>query len=80
MFTNSAFNGEVITPSDTENIEIQGLWLQEASTVKLTFLKLDKTAGNTVTMVLASGYHPLRIKKIFSTGSTIASGIIGLKI
>ena len=80
MFKDSAYNGEVITPSDTQDIEFESFWLQEASTVKFTFLKKDKSAGNTVTMVLAAGYHPLRIKRLFSTGSTIASGLIGLRI
>ena len=74
-----AQNGAVITPSDSAELDYDGFWLESDSTVKLTFMKRDKKAGNDITMPLTAGYHPIRIKKVWATGSTISGTIVGLK-
>ena len=74
-----AQNGAVITPDDNTTLNFDGFWLENDSTVKFTFMKRDKKDGNDVTMNLKAGYHPLRIKKVFASGSTITGAIVGLK-
>lgn len=74
-----AQNGAVITPSDSTVLDYDGFWMENNGTVKLEYLRADKQAGNTVTLNLIAGYHPRRIRRIFSTGSTIVGVIEGLK-
>jgi hypothetical protein len=48
-----------------------GIYLLEAATVKFT----DMT-GNTDTIALGAGYHPLQLTKIFKTGTTVTDIVI----
>lgn len=63
-----------ITPSDSDNLAntAKAFFVGVAGDVKFTTL-----GGDTVTMAMPVGYHPISIVKVFSTGTT-ASGIYAL--
>jgi hypothetical protein len=65
-----------VTPNDSTDLAIssRGVYVGASGD-----LKVDMVGGGTVTFVgLAAGVvHPLRVKRIYSTGTT-ATGIIGV--
>lgn len=68
----------VITPSDLEDLNVyaRGIYISTAGDVAV-----DMANGDTVTFSnLAVGVvHSLRIRKVYSTGTTISGVIVGLK-
>ena len=74
--TRPADGAIAITPSDNNNLSrsVRALYVGVSGDVKITFI--DDTE---VTFVaLAAGViHPMRAKKVFSTGTT-ATGIVGI--
>lgn len=73
---------ELVTPSDTEEFSVptRGISMAIAGDIKVTPATVNPTlSGSTVTIpedALAAGViHPLRLNKIWSTG-TAASGIV----
>jgi hypothetical protein len=73
-----ASNGELITPSDTVAHCLEGGFLIDAqSTINFTFMKNDKKPGNTVSWVFPAGYHPIKIYRIKSTGTTLGGSLLG---
>jgi hypothetical protein len=65
-----------IAPADSDlAAPARFLHLSAVATLKLTMLD-----GDEVTISLAVGYHPLSVKRVWSTGSTFtASTITGLR-
>lgn len=41
-------------------------------------IKIDDAGGTTLTLALDSGWHPIRVARVYSTDTT-ATGIIGLR-
>ncbi len=69
-----ASTGEAIAPNDAANLPSSSSYIhiEGAGTLHFEFV-----SGNEHTMTLAAGWHPLRIRKVFATGTT-ATGITGL--
>ena len=71
--TNPASNAAGISPSDTADLtDIRALYIGIAGT-----LKVDMVGGGTVTFAGASGFLPIRVKRVYATG-TNADSIVGL--
>ena len=69
-------DGFVITPSDTEDLDIptRGLYVGVVGDVKV-----DMISGSTLTFVsmVAGIVHPLQVRRVYSTG-TDATDIVGV--
>ena len=70
-----ATKGFAITPHDTNLLTQPTRYLAVgvAGTVKVDFAE----EGTGITLTLPSGVHPIRVKKVYSTGTT-ATGLVGL--
>ena len=66
-----------ITPNDSTDLSstTKALHVSTAGDIKLTFMNMLQ--GASITLTLDVGYHPIRVKRVWSTGTT-ASGITGL--
>jgi hypothetical protein len=84
-FNLQAFNAQVVTPNDSQNLVLSGssivgidngacLFIGTGGNVTITTI-----GGQTVTLTnLADGvFIPIQVKKVFATGTT-ASGILAL--
>lgn len=62
-----------ITPDDNANLDFttRGIYVFSGGT-----LHVITKAGSDVTVSVNAGYHPIRVKKIYSTGTT-ATGLWG---
>lgn len=65
-----------ITPSDSTDLTTVTRSLYVGSGGNLSVILVGDTSAVTFTNI-AAGYHPLRIKRVRSTGST-ATGLVGL--
>lgn len=75
----SALGAFAITPNDSTDLAqgtTRGIWVGAVGDIKVTFF--DGTTA-TFTAVPAStiAYWPMRVKRVFATGTT-ATGLIGL--
>lgn len=64
-----------ITPSDSADLDYltKAIYVETAGDVKI-----DDAGGNAITLTLGVGWHPIRVAKVYSTGTT-ASNLIGLR-
>jgi hypothetical protein len=84
-FTLQAFNAEVVTPNDSQDITIAGSPITGIENGVLLYvgtggdLTITTIGGQTVTLVnIADGsYVPIQVKKVWVTG-TSASNILAL--
>jgi hypothetical protein len=67
--------GFAIAPNDGANLAqpTRGLAVGAAGTVTVDFAD----GGSNVTLTLPAGVHPLRVTKVYATG-TAATGLVGL--
>lgn len=74
LHSNVATSGAAITPSDTTAVDFYALYVGGAGNVKV-----DLFDGSTVTLngALVGTIYPLRVKKVYATGTT-ATNLIGL--
>lgn len=74
LHVNAATGGASVTPSDTDAVDFNGLYIGGAGDIKVDLLN-----GSTVTLssALAGTIYPLRVTKVYSTGTT-ATNIVGL--
>lgn len=77
LHVNAANGGFAITPNDSADLSLEtnGLFVGGAGNVKV-----DLYDGSTVTLngMLAGTIYPLRVKRVYATGTT-ATNLIGLK-
>ena len=66
-----------ITGNDSTDLAkiTKALHISGSGDVKLTLMNM--AAGSSITITLDTGYHPLRAKRVWATGTT-ATGITGL--
>jgi hypothetical protein len=84
-FTLQAFNAEVVTPNDSQDITIAGSPITGIENGVLLYvgtggdLTITTIGGQTVTLVnIADGsYVPIQVKKVWATGTT-ANNLIAL--
>lgn len=76
MRDNSITKSVAVTPSDTDELTNPGIGLYIGVTGDI---KVVTKGGDTVTMVgLAAGiWHPIQVKKVFSTGTSATDILIG---
>lgn len=75
LHVNAATGGAAITPSDSTEVDFNGIYVGGAGNLSVTLLD-----GSTVTLtaVIVGTIYPLRAIKVLSTGTT-ATNLIGLK-
>ncbi|MDA5093071.1 hypothetical protein O2N63_03130 [Aliiroseovarius sp. KMU-50] len=75
--TSPASNAFSVTPDDANDLPVvtRGLYLGETSTVQIV-LQGDDTPV-TFTNLIGGVVHPLRVKRVYATGST-ATDIVGI--
>lgn len=84
-FTLQAFNAQVVTPNDSQDLVLSGGAITGIDNGALLYigtggtLTITTVGGQTVTLtnVLSGSYVPIQVRRVFATG-TSASGIIAL--
>jgi hypothetical protein len=84
-FTLQAFNAEVVTPNDNQDITIAGSPITGIENGVLLYvgtggnLTITTIGGQTVTLssVQSGSYVPIQVKKVWATGTT-ANNLIAL--
>ena len=84
-FTLQAFNAEVVTPNDSQDITISGSPITGIENGVLLYvgtggnLTITTIGGQTVTLssVQSGSYVPIQVKKVWATGTT-ANNLIAL--
>ena len=66
-----AEHSAAVTPSDTVNITTS-TWLAFANSGSQT-LQVTMDGGEVVQMILPSGMWPIRVKRVWNTGTTVTS-------
>lgn len=75
LHVNAATGGAAIAPSDSVAVDFNGIYIGGAGNVKV-----DLYDGSTITLtaVIVGTVYPLKISKVYSTGTT-ATNLVGLK-
>lgn len=76
-YTGPVQNGFVITPNDTQDIAIypRGLYCGTGGDIKVDLV--GGSAGIVLKALAAGIVHPIRVKRVYATGTT-AADILGL--
>ena len=70
-------NGEAVTPSDSDNVSYVAISIDnDTDVVRVQCAKGDKSGGNDINLK-GKGYHPVRVTKVYATGTSIAGNVNG---
>jgi hypothetical protein len=75
LHVNAATGAAVITPSDSAEVDFNGIYVGGAGNLAVTLLDGSEV---TLTAVIVGTIYPLRVTKVLETGTT-ATNLIGLK-
>lgn len=70
-------DGEAVTPNDSTIVDYICISIDnDTDVVKVQMAKRDKTGGNDINLK-GKGYHKVRVRKVYNTGTSIAGNVNG---